>query len=281
MRELDAGQLFVPLRDALLRINVDLPENVVRALTAAADRETGPAAREVLSTIVRNIGIAREKRLPLCQDTGMAWVWLRLGDDVRLTGEPAREVIHRAVEAAYADGLFRKSVVADPLFPRVNTKTNLPPVLHVEFVPGDRVTVAVMTKGFGSENKSGLRMLLPTATPDDVMSAVVDIVRAAKGAPCPPTVIGVGLGGTMDAAALLSKKALVRELDDVHPQPEYAALERELLTRLNALGIGAGGLGGLTTCLGVKIASMPTHIAGLPVAVTVNCWADRKAVIEL
>ncbi|MBU1243319.1 fumarate hydratase [Myxococcota bacterium] len=281
MRELDASLLFEPLRDALLRINVDLPDDVVRALMSAAEKETGPASREVLSTIVKNIGIAKQKRLPLCQDTGMVWLLLRLGEEVVLTGEPVRRVIHRAVEAAYTEGLFRKSVVADPLFPRTNTKTNLPPVLHVEFVPGDRVTVAIMTKGFGSENKSGLRMLLPTATPDDVMNAIVEIVRNARGAPCPPTVIGVGLGGTMDAAALLSKKALVRELDDVHPQAEYADMERELLSRLNALGIGAGGLGGITTCLGVKIASMPTHIAGMPVAVTVNCWADRKAVLEL
>lgn len=281
MRELDASLLFEPLRDALLRINVDLPDDVVRALMSAAEKETGSASREVLSTIVKNIGIAKQKRLPLCQDTGMVWLLLRLGEEVVLTGEPVRRVIHRAVEAAYTEGLFRKSVVADPLFPRTNTKTNLPPVLHVEFVPGDRVTVAIMTKGFGSENKSGLRMLLPTATPDDVMNAIVEIVRNARGAPCPPTVIGVGLGGTMDAAALLSKKALVRELDDVHPQAEYADMERELLSRLNALGIGAGGLGGITTCLGVKIASMPTHIAGMPVAVTVNCWADRKAVLEL
>ncbi len=281
MREFDTSLLYEALYKSLLRVNVDLPDDVVHALKAAAARETGPAAKEVLDTIVRNIGIAGEKRLPMCQDTGMVWVWLRIGEGVRLAGEPVTAVVHRAVKDAYADGLFRKSVVADPLFGRTNTGDNLPPVLHVEFIPGDRVIAAVMTKGFGSENKSGLRMLLPTATADHVMDAVVDLVRTAAGSPCPPTVLGVGIGGTMDAAALLSKKALVRELDDIHPHPEYAAMEKELLSRLNRLGIGAGGLGGDTTCLGVKIASMPTHIAGMPVAVTVNCWADRKAVVEL
>lgn len=281
MRILDSSVFYAPLKQALLRINVELPEDVVRALAAAADRETSPAAREVLSTILKNLGIAREKRLPICQDTGMAWILLSLGEEVRLEGEPVTAVLHRAVRDAYEEGLFRKSVVADPLFPRTNTRTNLPPVLHVEFIPGDKARLAVMTKGFGSENKSAARMLLPTATVEDVKAAVVDIVRAARGAPCPPTVIGVGLGGTLDAAALLSKKALLRELDDVHPMPEYAAMEADLLARLNALGIGAGGMGGATTCLGVKIASMPTHIAGMPLAVTVNCWADRKAVMEI
>lgn len=281
MRIFDCCNLYEPLKQALLRINVELSEDVVRAIAAAADRESSPAAREVLSTILQNIGIAREKRLPICQDTGMVWLLLSIGEDVRMEGEPVRSVIERAVRDAYEEGLFRKSVVADPLFSRTNTRTNLPPVLHVEFIPGETVRLSVMTKGFGSENKSAARMLLPTASAGDVMDAVVGIVRAARGAPCPPTVIGVGLGGTLDAAALLSKKALLRDLEDRHPVPEYAAMEEELLGRLNALGIGAGGLGGVTTCLGVKIASMPTHIAGMPLAVTVNCWADRKAVVEL
>lgn len=281
MRTVDAAALYEPVKQALLRINVELPQDVVRAIAAAADRETSPTAREVLSTILKNIGIAKEKRLPLCQDTGMVWMLLSIGENVRLEGPPVAGVLADAVRDAYEEGLFRKSVVADPLFPRTNTRTNLPPVLHVEFVPGEAVRVAIMTKGFGSENKSAARMLLPTATPEDVMNAVVDIVRAAGGAPCPPTVIGVGIGGTLDAAALLSKKSLLRDLEDTHPVPEYAAMEKELLKRTNGLGIGAGGLGGDTTCLGVKIASMPTHIAGMPVAVTVNCWADRKAVVEL
>jgi fumarate hydratase subunit alpha len=203
----------------------------------------------VLSSILKNLGIAKERRLPICQDTGMAWILLSLGEEVRLSGEPARAVIFRAVRDAYEEGLFRKSVVADPLFPRTNTRTNLPPVLHVEFIPGEEVRVAIMTKGFGSENKSAARMLLPTATETEVADAVVDIVRAARGAPCPPTVIGVGLGGTLDAAALLSKKALLRDLEDTHPMPEYAP-EAKLLSRLNAHGLGRRRTGGATSCLG-------------------------------
>lgn len=281
MRIFNGCNIYEPLKQALLRINIELPEDVVRALAAAADRETNSTAREVLSTILQNLGIAKERQLPICQDTGMVWVLLSIGEEVQWVGESAKSVISRAVRDAYKEGLFRKSVVADPLFFRKNTQTNLPPVLHVEFIEGDNIQIAVMTKGFGSENKSAARMLLPTASPEDVMHAVVDIVRTARGAPCPPTVIGVGLGGTMDAAALLSKKALLRDLDDTHPVPEYAALETQLLSKLNVLGIGVGGLGGATTCLGVKIASMPTHIAGMPLAVTVNCWADRKSVITL
>lgn len=205
---------------------------------------------------------------------------IRIGDDVKIEGN-LRKAIYDGIEQAYEEGYFRKSVVGDPLKDRKNTGTNLPPVLHYDLVEGDKLEINLLSKGFGSENCSQIRMMKPTSTRQQVIDAVCEIIQTAGGAPCPPTVLGIGIGGTMDYAARLSKEALIRNLDDSHPDPWYADLEKDILAAVNNLGIGAGGLGGIISCLAVKIREFPTHIAGMPLAVTVNCWAERKVKICL
>ncbi|OGV69337.1 MAG: hypothetical protein A3K19_18785 [Lentisphaerae bacterium RIFOXYB12_FULL_65_16] len=279
MKTLQSSDVREALRQALLRMNVVLPEDVRRALRDAAARETGPA-RAVLQRILDNVEIAERRCLPMCQDTGMVVTFVELGQDVRVEGEGLPALIDGAIADAYQDGYFRKSVVVDPLKDRKNTGTNLPAVVYWDVVTGDGLVISCLAKGFGSENYSRAYMLKPTEGRGAVIGAVVKAMREAGGNPCPPVILGVGIGGTMDWAARLSKQALLRELDDQHPDPYYAALERDILETVNGTGIGAGGLGGLTTALGVKIATYPTHIAGLPVAVSVNCWADRRAVVR-
>ncbi len=290
MREISRQDIFTRVYEGIRTLNVRIPEDVRRALTAASAAETG-LGKKVLERILENIELAQQKRRPVCQDTGMLLGLITIGTGVRIAGEeitphsgPDRvfigSIIEEASEAAYRDGFFRKSVVSDPLKERINSGTNLPPVLHYELVPGDGLEIALMAKGFGSENCSAVHMLKPTAGKEEVLDAVVDTVRRAGGSPCPPTVLGIGIGGTMEKAALLSKKALLRDLSDDHPDPWYAELEAEILQAVNSLGIGPGGLGGKTTSLAVKVETYPTHIAGLPVAVTVNCWADRKLVLS-
>jgi len=290
MREISRQDIFTRVYEGIRTLNVRIPEDVRRALTAAFAAETG-LGKKVIERILENIELAQQKRRPVCQDTGMLLGLITIGTGVRIAGEeitphsgPDRvfigSIIEEASEAAYRDGFFRKSVVSDPLKERINSGTNLPPVLHYELVPGDGLEIALMAKGFGSENCSAVHMLKPTAGKEEVLDAVVDTVRRAGGSPCPPTILGIGIGGTMEKAALLSKKALLRDLSDDHPDPWYAELEAEILQAVNSLGIGPGGLGGKTTSLAVKVETYPTHIAGLPVAVTVNCWADRKLVLS-
>ncbi len=251
------------------------------------NRETGQrvqplpgAACFVLDSILENADIAAREDLPMCQDTGFVLVFVEQGERVRVVGEPLDRVIHRAIGDAYRDGKFRNSVVADPLADRSNTGTNLPPAIYYEMTEGEGLTIGCLAKGFGSENYSQTRMLKPTAGAEAVVQTVVETMQRAGGNCCPPAILGVGIGGTMDWAARLSKKALLRDLSDHHPEPYYGALERQILDAVNGLGIGAGGLGGATTALAVHIETYPTHIAGLPVAVSVNCWAERKAVVR-
>ncbi len=263
------------LREACLSMIIELPEDVLNALRAAREAETGPG-REVLDAILANVALAGQQRLPLCQDCGMVVVFVDVGHDLVLEGPFLPAVIEEAVAEAYRDGCFRKSVVGDPLFGRTNTGTNLPLVLHTRIVEGAALTVHVMAKGFGSENCSRLVMLRPTAGVEEVEKAVLDAVCAAGGNPCPPIVVGLGLGGTSDMAMLLAKRALVRRLDEHHRDPVYREWETRLCDRINQVGPGPGGLGGNTTALGVKIETHGTHIAGLPLGICICCWADRR-----
>ncbi len=280
MRKLNSQEIYTPLKEAIIQAGVVLPEDILSGIEKAKHKEEGPA-RSVLEHILENLVIAREKKIPLCQDTGMVILFVSTGRELQLEGEPLEALIQRAVEDAYKEGFFRKSVVEDPLKERKNTGNNLPPIIYYDSIPGDRLVIQGLLKGFGSENCSRIIMHKPTADRETVIESVVNVVKEAGGAPCPPVVLGVGMGGTMDYAARLSKKALLRNLDEHHSDPWYAELEDEILNRINATGIGSGGLGGKTTALGVKIEKYPTHIAGLPVAVSVNCWADRKLVVTL
>ncbi|MDA3851182.1 MAG: fumarate hydratase [Spirochaetaceae bacterium] len=274
MKIIKKNQVEEALIPLIIKAGIELPSDIKDALDKAISMETGRAS-QVLNRCRENLIIAKDKGMPFCQDTGMVLIFVDQGEDCRVEGgiTPA---LHSSVEKAYEQGFFRKSVVKDPLKDRKNTGNNLPPVIHHSMVPGDKLTIRFLLKGFGSENCSRLYMLKPTEGRQGVIDVVVRTMFETGGSPCPPVVLGVGIGGTMDYAAKLSKQALFRDLQEKHPDPWYAQLEQDMLDSVNDLGIGGGGLGGDVTALGVKIASYPTHIAGLPVAVSVNCWADRK-----
>ena len=242
-------------------------------IARSRDEEAWPIARDILDRIIENYEIADRDCVPICQDTGMACVFLEIGQDAHVNGDLA-EAVHEGVRQGYADGYLRKSVVADPLR-RVNTGDNTPAMIYYEIVPGDRLKITVAPKGFGSENMSRIAMLRPSDGEDGVKDFVVRCAEEAGPNPCPPIVIGVGIGGTFDRAALLAKKALMRPVDVRSDDPYYAAMEAELLARVNALGVGPQGFGGKTTALAVNILACPTHIAGLPVAVNINCHVTR------
>ena len=277
MRVLPAPHLIETVRSLALEANRILPPPVLRALEDAADLEVLPLARSVLGDLTENARLAREGSLPLCQDCGLAVVFLSWGQEVLLEGASLREAVDEGIRRAYREGYLRKSVVADPLFDRVNTGDNTPAVVHLELVPGDRVEVTVAPKGMGSENMSRLVLLRPADGEEGVLRFLEETVRLAGPNPCPPVVLGVGLGGNFETVALAAKKALLRPLGRPHPDPRYAALEREALARINRLGIGPGGYGGATTALAVHLDPLPTHIAGMPVAANLCCHALRHA----
>lgn len=271
MRELNALLITEAIARMCIQANTVLPEDVKAAITAARQAEDWPAACTVLDRIAENHSI--EDGTPICQDTGMACVFLEIGQDVHIIGN-LREAVDEGVRRGYADGYLRKSVVEDPIR-RVNTGDNTPAMLHTELVPGDQVKITVAPKGFGSENMSRIAMLKPSDGVEGVKNFIVDTVAQAGSNPCPPIVVGVGIGGTFDQCALLAKKALLREIGQENTDPYYSDLERELLERINALGIGPQGFGGRTTALAVHIKTLPTHIAGLPCAVNINCHVSR------
>ena len=271
--------IYKALKAGLKETGVKLPDDVKRALKNAVEVETGPAEK-VLRNIMLNLGTAEKESLPMCQDTGMIVAFVEMGQEVQIEGAFINDVINDAIKDAYDEAYFRKSVVEDPLNGRKNTGTNLPAVIHHEMTKGSDLKISLMLKGFGSENCSRLVMLKPTAGREEVIKTITEIVTAAGGSPCPPSTLGIGIGGTMDYAARLSKKALLRELDDIHPDPYYAQLEKDIYDSVNETGIGGGGLGGVISTLGVKVEKFATHIAGLPVAISVNCWADRKTIVE-
>lgn len=273
MRVIEAQLITDAVARLSIRANTCLPDDVKAAIVRARREEDWPPAQEILDRIVENGAI--EGGVPICQDTGMACVFLEVGQDVHIDGSLA-QAVDEGVRRGYRDGYLRKSVVSDPL-ERVNSGDNTPAMLYTELVPGDRVTVTVAPKGFGSENMSRIAMLKPSDGLDGVKAFILDTVEQAGPNPCPPIVVGVGIGGTFDKCALLAKKALLRDMDAPSPQSFYADLERELLEKINALGIGPQGFGGRTTALAVHIETMPTHIAGLPCAVNINCHVARHA----
>lgn len=280
MRTIEAAAIT----EAVARLSIDanyyLSEDVFEALKGSIDKEESPLGKEVLEQIVENACIAKNEDRAICQDTGMAIVFMEIGQDVHIVGGGLEDAVNAGVAKGYIEGYLRKSVVAEPLFNRKNTANNAPAVLYTSVVPGDKVKIKLAPKGAGSENKSDIKMLVPADGVEGVKKAVLDIILYAGENPCPPIVVGIGIGGTMDKAAVLSKKALLRPITERNQHPEYAKLEEELLTLINKTGIGPQ-LGGITTALAVNIEWYPTHIAMLPLAVTISCHATRHAEIEL
>jgi fumarate hydratase subunit alpha len=281
IRELDVAAVTAAVRDLCITANYDLPVDVYEALTAAADSEESPVGREVLAQLVTNADIAAADRVPICQDTGFAVIFAEVGQDVHLTGGDFEEAIHEGVRQGYGDGYLRKSVAEEPGHARRNTKDNTPAIIHTGIVPGDRVCLTMMAKGGGAENMSSLSMLKPAQGWAGMVDAVVETVSRAGSNPCPPVIIGVGIGGTIERVTLLAKRALLRDVGSTHPDPRIAAMEDELLEKINALGIGPQGLGGRTTALDVFIEEMPCHIASMPMAVNVQCHAQRHKTVTL
>ena len=279
MRTIPAAALTEAVAALCIEANTRLPADVQAALDAARAAEPWPLARNTLDLLWSNLGAAREAGLPICQDTGMACVFVELGTEVHIEGD-FEAAIHEGVRRGYTGGYLRKSIVADPLR-RGNTGDNTPAAITVHLVNGDGCQVTVAPKGFGSENMSGVKMFTPAATREDILDYLTAHIAKAGSNPCPPMVIGVGIGGDFELCAYLAKKALCRPVSQRNPDEYYASMEAELLERVNALGIGPQGFGGQTTCLGLSIETAPTHVAGLPVAVNVSCHVTRRATAEL
>lgn len=273
MRELNVKHIEDTIYALFMSACCEIGEDVLSLLEKNLQTEESPFGREVLRQLIENDRLAAQRKMPICQDTGMAVIFMDVGQDVHLTGGDVNEAIENGVRRAYRDGCFRASVLS-PLT-RINTKDNTPAIVHTRIVPGERVTLTAAPKGFGSENMSRLWMLTPSQGVEGVKNAIVETVRLAGGNPCPPVVVGVGIGGTAERAMLMAKHSLTRECGVPSDDPMLADMERELLERINNLGIGPQGLGGRTTALAVHIEQMPTHIAGLPVAVNMQCHAAR------
>lgn len=273
IREIQADCIEETVRELFLSACCVIGDDVMHLLRESLDQEESSFGREVLRQLIENDELAMKKHLPICQDTGMAVVFMDVGQDVHIVGGDVNEAINRGVRRAYREGCFRASVLSP--IERINTRDNTPAIIHVRFVPGDRVTITAAPKGFGSENMSRLWMLTPAQGIDGVKNAIVETVRLAGGNPCPPVVVGVGIGGTAEYAMLMAKRSLTRDCGKASPDPAIASLEREMLERINRLGIGPQGLGGRITALAVHIEQAPTHIAGLPVAINMQCHAAR------
>ncbi|SHK12600.1 fumarase, class I alpha subunit [Hathewaya proteolytica DSM 3090] len=280
MREINAAEITKTVRKLCIDANYYLTDDVKNKIETYRDNEKWDTAKGILDKIIINYNIAKDEDRPICQDTGMACVFIDMGQDVHVVGGSIEDAINEGVAQGYTDGYLRKSVVNDPI-QRVNTKNNTPAVIYYNIVPGDKFKITVAPKGFGSENMSQLKMLKPADGLDGVKEFILKVVKDAGPNPCPPIVVGVGLGGTFDRAANLAKKALLRNFEEKNPDPFYADLEAEMLEKVNALGIGPQGFGGKTTALAVHIEHYPTHIAGLPVAVNINCHVARHASAEL
>jgi len=275
MREVNVSQIVTVVRKLCIDANIYLDKDVLEKLRESLKVEDSPVAREILEQILENAQLATEEQMPMCQDTGVAVVFVELGQEVHIVGGSFSEAINEGVRQGYRDGYLRKSIVDDPVFERKNTKDNTPAIIHTEIVPGDSIKFTVTPKGAGSENMSEVRMMRPADGIEGVEDFIVDRVRRSGGSPCPPIVVGVGIGGNFEQSAYLSKKALLRKLGKKNPDSRWSAVEEELLARINELGIGPMGLGGRTTALAVHILTMPGHIARLPVAVNLQCHAQR------
>ena len=274
MREINVQQIIDTVEKLCIDANNHLPSDVKCAIKNCRACEDGKIAQGVLDNIIENFEIADAENVPICQDTGMACVFLEIGQDLHIVGGDLTEAINEGVRRGYANGYLRKSVVGDPVR-RGNTGDNTPAMIYTEIVPGENVKVTLGPKGFGSENMSAIRMFKPSAGLQGIKDFIIETVEAAGPNPCPPIVVGVGIGGTFDKAALLAKKAIMRPIDSCHPDPYYADLEKEMLEKINQLGIGPQGFGGKTTAIGLNIETLPTHIAGMPCAININCHVTR------
>jgi len=277
MRQIRAEVIKDTVKDLFIEANYVIGKDIYKKLKEQHEKEESEVGKSILKQIIENDEIAAKERIAICQDTGLAVLFIELGQDVRIVGGDFNEAVNQGVREAYTDGYLRKSAVTDPLFDRKNTKDNTPAIIHIEIVPGDKIKILVTPKGFGSENMSALKMLKPADGVKGVKDFVVETAVKAGPNPCPPIIVGVGIGGTVEKAALMAKKATLRPVGQHNPDERYARLEQEILEEINKSGIGPGGLGGRTTALAVNIEHFPTHIAGLPVAVNICCHAARHA----
>ncbi len=274
MRTIYTDEIIKHIKEMCIEANYQLASDVERRVRGAFDQEESTLGRLILNQLSENLDIARDELIPICQDTGMTVIFLKLGQELHIAGGSLEEAVNEGIRQGYKEGYLRKSVVEDPLL-RNNTKDNTPGILHVEIVPGEELEITVAPKGFGSENMSRIYMLKPSDGVEGVKKAVYETVTLAGPNACPPIVVGVGIGGDFEKCALLSKKALTRSMDQPSKLPHIRKLEEELLTGINQLGIGPGGFGGKTTALGVNVETYPTHIAGLPVAINISCHVNR------
>ncbi len=277
MRKVKTSQIKDKVKELFLKANFYINSDLMQQLEKALKEENSPLGKHVLQMIIENNKIASREEVPICQDTGLAVVFVEVGQEVHLVDGDFAEAINQGVKEAYKEGYLRKSVVDDPVFERKNTKTNTPAIIYTNIVPGDKIKLLAMPKGFGGENMSTIAMLKPTDGKKGIIDFVVETVKKAGPNPCPPTIIGVGVGGTADKAMVIAKKAIIRKIGQSNKNSKYAALEKEILTKINNLGIGPAGLGGNISSLAVHIDYLPTHIAGIPVAVNVCCHAARHA----
>lgn len=280
MRTVDASIITKEVKRMVIEANYFLPKDVMAALKSARENDDWKLSQDILDKIINNAEVANDERVPMCQDTGMVVAFVKIGQEVVIENGFIEDAINEGVRQGYEEGLLRKSVVTDPLN-RINTKDNTPAIVNYEVIPGDKLTIMVAAKGFGSENMSRLKMLKPSEGLEGVKDFIIETVELAGPNACPPIVVGVGIGGTFEKVTLLAKKALMRDLDKYNDNPYYADLEREMLEQINALGIGPQGFGGRTTALKVNIEYYATHIAGLPVAVNINCHATRHKEVTL
>jgi len=281
LREVKADVIKKMVKDLCMEANYSLPQDVIDALKKGYEKEESEVGRDIFEQLLKNIEIAKCEKIPLCQDTGVCVFFIDLGQGVKITGGSLEDAVNEGVREGYTEGYLRKSVVCDPLFERINTKDNTPCIIHTRVVPGDRIKIAFSPKGAGSENMSRLCMLKPADGIEGIKKFVIGAVKEAGPNPCPPVVVGVGIGGDFEMAALLAKKALLRKIGKRNPHPEYANLEEELLFKINKLGIGPQGLGGKVTALSVNIEWFPCHIACLPVAVNMQCHVARHKEVEI
>lgn len=281
MREVNVSLITQTVKELVIEANKILPDDLVSCISCSKAEESNETARSILGDLEANIDAAKELDIPVCQDTGMAVIFAEIGQEVHIVGGGFEDAVNRGVSLGYTDGLLRKSVVRDPFYDRVNTEDNTPAIIHTKIVEGDKIKITAAPKGFGSENMSALRMFTPSAKREDIIGFIVDTVKKAGSNPCPPVVIGVGIGGDFEYSAILAKKALCRSVSKRNDIDFYREMEAELLEKINALDIGPQGFGGKTTALAVNIETYPTHIAGLPVAVNVGCHVTRHAQREI
>jgi len=281
MRKIEASKISDKVKELFLQANFHIGQDVLDALEKSLQSEKSKVGQDALKMIIENNHLASSKELAICQDTGLAVLFIEIGQEVSIINGDYNKAINQGVEEAYQEGYLRKSVVDDPVFERKNTKKNTPAFIYTDIIPGDKIKILVMPKGFGSENMSSIAMLTAAHGSQGIVDFIVDTVRKAGPNPCPPTVLGVGIGGTADKAMVTAKKAIARPIGEHNSNPKYAQMEKEALEKINQLGIGPAGLGGTTTALAVNIDYLPTHIAGMPVAINVCCHATRHAFGEI